>query len=88
MHISQKVFFYLIQSECGDLYKVTLATGDGSEVLDIDVRYFDTVPVANSLCIMRSGHLYVASEFSDTYVTAYAYIYIFSFLLLKCFREK
>lgn len=29
------------------------------------IKYFDTVPVASSLCVLKSGYLFVASEFGD-----------------------
>jgi splicing factor 3B subunit 3 len=68
MHKMRGAFFFLLQSEDGDLFKVTLdmvendsgqATG---EVKKLKIKYFDTVPVATSLCILKSGFLFVASE--------------------------
>lgn len=68
MHKMRGAFFFLLQSEDGDLFKVTLemmedengqATG---EVKVLKIKYFDTVPVASSLCILKSGFLFVASE--------------------------
>lgn len=29
------------------------------------VKYFDTVPAANAMCILKTGFLFVASEFGD-----------------------
>ena len=44
-HKQKDLFFVLVQSEHGDLYKVTLNyTNEG--VQSVDVHYFDTVPVA------------------------------------------
>lgn len=43
---------------------------EGEEVKSLKIKYFDTVPVAASLCILKSGYLFVASEFSDQYVTS------------------
>ncbi len=44
-HKQKDLFFVLLQSEHGDVYKVTLAyTNDSVE--RIDVHYFDTVPLA------------------------------------------
>ena len=34
---------------------------------DIKIKYFDTVPVATGLVVLRSGFLFVASEFSNQY---------------------
>ncbi|KAH6627402.1 CPSF A subunit region-domain-containing protein [Chaetomium tenue] len=44
---SPEAFFFLLQTEDGDLFKATL------------------VPVAKSLCILKSGFLFVASEFGN-----------------------
>lgn len=57
-------FFVLLQSEQGDLYRVTLTYQD-DEVSEIKMQYFDTVPVAVSLNILKTGFLFVASEFGN-----------------------
>lgn len=68
---SAGAFFFLLQTEDGDLFKLTIdmvededgnATG---EVKRLKIKYFDTVPVASSLCILKSGFLYVASQFGN-----------------------
>lgn len=68
MHKMRGAFFFLLQTEDGDLFKITLdmvedengqATG---EVKRLKIKYFDTVPLASSLCILKSGFLFVASE--------------------------
>lgn len=64
-------FFFLLQTEDGDLLKVTIDMVENEEgaptgeVRRLKVKYFDTVPVASSLCILKSGFLYVASQFGD-----------------------
>ena len=64
-------FFFLLQSDDGDLFKVTIEMvedEDGQptgEVKRLKIKYFDTVPVATSLCILKSGFLFVASEFGN-----------------------
>ena len=60
----QGAFFFLLQSEDGDLYKVTIEHEE-EEVKSLKIKYFDTVPVASSLCILKSGFLFVASEFGN-----------------------
>jgi hypothetical protein len=55
-------FFFLLQSEEGDLYKINIEHED-EEVKALKIKYFDTVPVASGLCILKSGFLFVASEF-------------------------
>ncbi|KAI9766913.1 MAG: pre-mRNA-splicing factor rse1 [Geoglossum simile] len=68
MHKMKGAFFFLLQSEDGDLFKVTLEMVDDDngqptgEVKKLKIKYFDTVPVASSLCILKSGFLFVASE--------------------------
>jgi len=46
------------------LYKVTIEHED-EEVKAVKIKYFDTVPIASSLCILKSGYLFVASEFGN-----------------------
>lgn len=64
--LSQDMIFFLLQSEYGDLYRVNLLV-EGDEVVEINASYFDTVPPANSICVMRSGLLFVASEFGNQF---------------------
>ncbi|OBT67773.1 hypothetical protein VE03_03490 [Pseudogymnoascus sp. 23342-1-I1] len=65
---STGAFFFLLQSEDGDLFKVTLdmvEDSDGNptgEVKRMKIKYFDTISVTNSLCILKSGFLFAASE--------------------------
>ena len=56
-----------MQSEEGDLYKVTIDHED-EDVKALKIKYFDTVPTASSLCILKSGFLFIASEFGNQYV--------------------
>jgi splicing factor 3B subunit 3 len=68
MHKMRGAFFFLLQSEDGDLFKVTLEMAEDDsgqatgEVKRLKIKYFDTVPIASSLCILKSGFLFVASE--------------------------
>ncbi|POY74330.1 hypothetical protein BMF94_2524 [Rhodotorula taiwanensis] len=64
MHKMRGAFFFLLQSEEGDLFKVTIEHEE-EEVQALRIKYFDTVPVATSLCILKSGFLFVASEFGN-----------------------
>eukprot|EP01127_Copromyxa_protea_P000185 TRINITY_DN10178_c0_g1_i1.p1 TRINITY_DN10178_c0_g1~~TRINITY_DN10178_c0_g1_i1.p1 ORF type:complete len:1210 (+),score=264.17 TRINITY_DN10178_c0_g1_i1:41-3631(+) len=54
-------FFFLIQTEYGDLFKVALDY-DKDEVKAVKVMYFDTVPIALSLAFLKTGFLFVAAE--------------------------
>ncbi|KAI8677208.1 hypothetical protein LRP88_09763 [Fusarium phalaenopsidis] len=68
---SAGAFFFLLQTEDGDLFKLSIdmvEDEDGNptgEVKRLKIKYFDTVPVASSLCILKSGFLYVASQFGN-----------------------
>ncbi|KAG6033522.1 Pre-mRNA-splicing factor rse1 [Claviceps sp. Clav32 group G5] len=68
---SAGAFFFLLQTEDGDLFKVTIDMIEDEEgnptgeVRRLKIKYFDTVPVASSLCILKSGFLYVASQFGN-----------------------
>ncbi|KAG8790078.1 pre-mRNA-splicing factor rse1 [Ceratobasidium sp. 428] len=64
MHKMKGAFFFLLQSELGDLYKVTLEHEE-EVVKTMTIKYFDTVPIASSLCILKSGFLFVAAEGGD-----------------------
>jgi splicing factor 3B subunit 3 len=61
---TQGAFFFLLQSEEGDLYKITIEHEE-EEVKSLKIKYFDTVPIAAGLCILKSGFLFVASEFGN-----------------------
>ncbi|KAJ8076333.1 pre-mRNA-splicing factor rse1 [Marasmius tenuissimus] len=67
MHKMKGAFFFLLQNEDGDLYKVTI-DHEEEDVKALKIKYFDTVPVASSLCILKSGFLFVASEFGNHYL--------------------
>lgn len=63
-HKQKNLFFMLIQSEYGDLYKVTMEYS-GETVTELKCKYFDTIPPATSLCVMRKGFLFAGSEAGD-----------------------
>ncbi|KAK5990060.1 Pre-mRNA-splicing factor RSE1 [Cladobotryum mycophilum] len=68
---SAGAFFFLLQTEDGDMFKVTIDMVEDDEgnptgeVKRLKIKYFDTVPVASNLCILKSGFLYVASQFGN-----------------------
>lgn len=66
-HQVKTMFFFLLQSEYGDLYKVTVATDtvDKGRVVELKVKYFDTIPPCSSICVLRTGFLFAASEFGN-----------------------
>ena len=63
-HKTRSIFFFLLQTEQGDLFKLTLETEEDI-VTEMRLKYFDTVPVASSLCVLRTGFLFVAAEFGN-----------------------
>ncbi|KAL2869807.1 DDB1/RSE1 family protein [Aspergillus lucknowensis] len=68
MHKMRGAFFFLLQTEDGDLFKLTIDMVEDDngqltgEVKRLKIKYFDTVPLASSLLILKSGFLYVAGE--------------------------
>lgn len=60
-HRMKTTFFILLQTENGDLFKITIEHR-GEDMVSMKIKYFDTVPVATNLCILRAGFLYVAAE--------------------------
>jgi splicing factor 3B subunit 3 len=64
MHKMRGDFFFLLQSEDGDIFKVTMEREE-NELLALKIKYFDTVPTAISMCILKSGYLFIASEFGN-----------------------
>lgn len=57
-------FFYLLQTDDGDVFKVTFQAPNGV-VQRIKIKYFDTIPVASSICILKAGFVYCACESGD-----------------------
>lgn len=64
MHKQKSMFFFLLQTEYGDIFKVTL-DHDNDRVSELKIKYFDTIPVTSSLCVLKSGFLFAASEFGN-----------------------
>ncbi|KAG2015443.1 pre-mRNA-splicing factor rse1 [Coprinopsis cinerea AmutBmut pab1-1] len=64
MHKMKGSFFFLLQTEDGDVFKATVDHEDGV-VSSLKIKYFETVPVASNLCILKQGLLFVASEFGN-----------------------
>jgi splicing factor 3B subunit 3 len=68
MHKMRGAFFFLLQTEDGDLFKLTVDMVEDDngqltgEVRRLKIKYFDTVPIATGLLILKSGFLFVASE--------------------------
>lgn len=67
LHKLKESFFYIIQSEYGDVYKVTLEQDpmNPKVVTNLIVQVFDALPLSNGLCITKQGMLFSASEFGN-----------------------
>ncbi len=63
-HRTKDFFFFLVQSTFGDLYRIQMKT-TGESVHGIMIQYFDTIPTASSICVLRNGFLFAASEFGN-----------------------
>ncbi|CAN1257722.1 Spliceosome-associated protein 130 B [Linum perenne] len=63
-HKQKSMFFFLLQTEYGDIFKVTLEY-DNDKVSEVKIKYFDTIPVTASMCVLKSGFLFAASEFGN-----------------------
>ncbi|CAG9837474.1 unnamed protein product [Diabrotica balteata] len=72
-HKTKSMFFFLAQTEQGDIFKITLETDDDM-VTEIKLKYFDTVPVATAMCVLKTGFLFVASEFGNHYLYQIAHL--------------
>jgi len=60
-HKLKEGFFFLVQSEYGDLYKITMSYKD-DQVKEIVIKYFDTIAVCNTVGVMKTGFLFAAAE--------------------------
>lgn len=75
LHKQKGHFFYLIQTEYGDLLKVML-NYTAKDVHNIAIQYLDTIHPANSICILKSGYFLAAADSGNQY-----------FLFIKHFLE-
>lgn len=63
-HKQKAMFFFLLQTEYGDIFKVTLEH-ENDRVTELKIKYFDTIPVTSAMCVLKSGFLFAASEFGN-----------------------
>jgi splicing factor 3B subunit 3 len=62
-HKQKALFFALLQSEYGDVFKATLeCPAGGGAPTSLTLSYFDTVPPAAALCVLKTGFLFAAAE--------------------------
>lgn len=57
-------FFFLLQNELGDIFKLTftLSETNKSELLNIELEYFDSVAPSVSICVTKRGFMFCAAE--------------------------
>ncbi|XP_071823754.1 splicing factor 3B subunit 3-like [Apostichopus japonicus] len=72
-HKTKSMFFFLAQTEQGDLFKITLET-DEDMVTEVRMKYFDTVPVATTMNVLKTGFLFIAAEFGNHYLYQIAHL--------------
>ncbi|KAF6148902.1 hypothetical protein GIB67_014273 [Kingdonia uniflora] len=63
-HKQKSMFFFLLQTEYGDVFKVTLDY-DKEIVNELKIKYFDTIPVTTAMSVLKTGFLFAASEFGN-----------------------
>lgn len=51
-----------------------------AQVTEIRMKYFDTVPVAAAMCVLKTGFLFTASEFGNQYVLLINNLILFHFV--------
>ncbi|KAI9220831.1 CPSF A subunit region-domain-containing protein [Blastocladiella britannica] len=74
VHRLKNRFLILVQSDEGDVYRVSLdvdpaaAGPDAPAVVDVRVKYFDTLAIATSLLVLRAGYLVALSEAGTSWV--------------------
>lgn len=72
-HKTKSMFFFLAQTEQGDIFKITLEVDDDM-VTEIKLKYFDTVPVSAAMCVLKTGFLFIACEFGNHYLYQIAHL--------------
>lgn len=72
LHKLKKGFFMLLQTEYGDIFKITfdyLKSANGTvnfdTLISLKLKYFDTIPTSIGINIFKSGYLFSASEFGN-----------------------
>lgn len=71
IHKLKKSFFMMIQSNHGDLYKVTISPDPETRNPVLEISYFDSIPTSESLHIFKTGTFLNLSEFGNSYLTQF-----------------
>lgn len=67
IHKQKNLFFFILQSDLGDLYKITMNFTD-DQVHSIQCQYFDTISPCSSICLLKTGFIFAAAEFGNHYI--------------------
>lgn len=65
---SKRDFFFLLQTEDGDVFKLTMEMGEDaqgrriSQPVKMTMKYYETFPVAKQMLLIRKGYIYIAAE--------------------------
>ena len=67
LHVSKArhEFFFLLQTEDGDVFKLQLEYEDHNRMfipIRIVMKYYETWPVARAMVLIRKGYIYIAAE--------------------------
>jgi len=70
VHKLKNGFFVFVQTELGDIFKITMDYTPGTDGLSngvdaLKIKYFDTLPPSSALILLKSGFLFAASEFGN-----------------------
>lgn len=69
IQILKKSFFILLQSNFGDLYRLTIEANEEDRNRPVvSISYFDSIFQAERLHILRNGYLYATSELNDDFL--------------------
>lgn len=74
LHLSKArhEFFFLLQTEDGDVFKLTLDMAEDaqgrktSQPVRMNLKYYETFPVAKTMLLIRKGYIYIAAEHGDS----------------------
>ena len=70
LHLSRArhEFFFLLQTEDGDVFKLTMTMAEDaqgrqtSQPESLNLKYYETYPVATEMLLIRKGYIYIAAE--------------------------
>lgn len=70
--------FFLLHSEYGDIFKLSLVLEEG-KVQALDIKYYDTTPPSTALCVLDNKYIYAASETGNHF--------LYSLVGFECINE-